>query len=160
MFSTALDNLDLGAKGLWFPIIVSIALFLTLCFIPKKKINIVEIYIIFCIVAFVTWLSDGIVLRVFDLIDLGAPDKPGLGDILSYTFIPPSLACIFLCYLDSRNKWIFVILFSAISFLIELGMEFSGYMDTNHWFKYVSLIFYIITFAFLLPLQLKIIRQR
>lgn len=31
-----LDNLDLGSKGLWFPTIISILLFITVLIIPKK----------------------------------------------------------------------------------------------------------------------------
>ncbi|MGG0889723.1 hypothetical protein [Cytobacillus horneckiae] len=160
MLSTALSNLDLGAKGLWFPIMISIALLVTLLLIPKRRINWVEIYIIFCIVGFATWFTDAFILRVFDLIDLGSPKKPGIGDIFSFTFIPSSLACIFLSFLDTKNKWKLVILFTFISFAIELGMEYSGYMTVKGWFNFLSVLFYFFVFVFILPYNLKLIRRR
>ncbi|MEK5101169.1 hypothetical protein MKX83_04155 [Cytobacillus sp. FSL M8-0252] len=104
MLSTALSNLDLGAKGLWFPIIVVVALLFILNLMPKKRINRTELYIIFCIVGFATWIMDAFILRVFDLVDLGSPKKLGLGDILSFTFIPSSLACIFLNFSNKKTN--------------------------------------------------------
>ncbi|MDQ0270110.1 hypothetical protein [Cytobacillus purgationiresistens] len=160
MLSTALSNLDLGAKGLWFPIIVSIILFVTLLLIPKKRISWVELFIIFCIVGFATWISDAFILRIFDLIDLGSPDKPGIGDIISYTFIPTSLACLFLCFLDMKNRWKLVIIFTFLSFIIELGMEFSGYMKTKDWIKFTTPLFHLFVYGFILPYILKLIRRR
>ncbi|GAA3333316.1 hypothetical protein GCM10020331_096880 [Ectobacillus funiculus] len=59
-----------------------------------------EIYITFSVVGFVTWFCDGLVAREFDLVDLGNPNKAGLGDTLCYTFVPSSLAILYLNYLS------------------------------------------------------------
>ncbi|MDQ0185246.1 hypothetical protein MKX78_03790 [Cytobacillus sp. FSL R5-0569] len=160
MLSTALSNLDLGAKGLWFPIIVVVALLFILNLMPKKRINRTELYIIFCIVGFATWIMDAFILRVFDLVDLGSPKKLGLGDILSFTFIPSSLACIFLNFSNKKNKWSLVIFFTLISFGIEIGIEYFGYMIEKGWFNFFSILFYFIVYGFVLPYQLRIIRRR
>lgn len=160
MLSTGLSNLDLGAKGLWFPLVVIIALLLTLILIPKTRINRIELYIIFCIIGFATWVADSFILRVFDIIDLGSPVKPGLGDILSYTFIPSSLGCLFLCFLDRKNIWKLSLLFTIISFAIELGMELSGYMKVKGLFNVFSVFFYFIMYRFALPFHLRLIRRR
>lgn len=53
---------------------------------------------------FVTWFCDGLLARGFDLFDIGDPKKAGLGDILSYTFIPTSLAILYLNFLTKNNK--------------------------------------------------------
>ncbi|MBD1381858.1 hypothetical protein [Metabacillus arenae] len=153
-----LDQLDLNSKGLWFPIIVSILLFISVLLIPKKNTTWREIYITVGIVGFATWLSDSLVTRVFDLIDLGEPKITGLGEILCYTLIPTSLAALYLNYFTNKNKWILTILFTVLSLLVEFGMHFSGYMKYNGWNLYYSILFLLLTFGFLLPLHIRFIR--
>ena len=154
-----LHNLDLGAEGLWFPLTISIILVLLVLLLPKKNISWREIYITFGIVGLATWISDAIIARALDLIDLGDPNKGGIGDILSYTFIPTSLAILFLNYYTKENKWKLSILFSVISFLIEVGMVYFGYMKYTGWSMVISFVVFISAFAFLLPLHLKIIKN-
>ncbi|WP_445487428.1 hypothetical protein [Niallia sp. 03133] len=72
-----IDHLDLHAKGLWFPLVISTLLVIMVLFIPKKKINWKDIYIIFGIIGFATWVCEGLIGRVFDLLDLGDPKKNG-----------------------------------------------------------------------------------
>ena len=153
-----IENLDLSSQGLWFPVAVSIFLALTVLFIPKK-ISWREIYITFGVVGFATWLSDGILARAIDLFDIGDPKKAGLGDILSYTFIPTSLSILFLNFLTRKNKWILTSLFTLVAFLIQFGMVNFGYMTFKGWSGYISIIVYLLAFGFLLPLHLKIIRN-
>ncbi|MCM3213371.1 hypothetical protein ABER75_19730 [Niallia taxi] len=151
-------NLDLHAKGLWFPVSVSILLALTVLFIPKN-IPWKEIYITFGVVGLATWLSDGILSRALDLFDIGDPKKAGLGDILSYTFIPTSLAILFINYFTRKNRWILTSWFTLAAFLIEFGMVQLGYLKFKGWNGYFSIIAFVIAFGFLLPLHLKIIRS-
>lgn len=154
-----IHNLDLGAKGIWFPITVSIVLVLTSLFIPKKNITWRDMYITFGIVGLFTWISDAIVARGFDLIDLGDPTKGGIGEILSYTFIPTSLSILFINYFTKKNKWKLTILFTILSFLIETGMLFFGYMEYTGWSMFISFIVFIIAFYFLLPIHIKILKR-
>lgn len=153
-----IKSLDLGAKGLWFPVTVSILLALTVLFISKKNISWREIYMTFGIVGFVTWISDALIARSLDLIDLGDHNTAGLGDILSYTFIPTSLSILFLNFLTKENKWKLSILFTVLSFLVEVGMFYTGYLKYSGWNWAISLIVFLIAFSFLLPIHLKIIR--
>ncbi len=152
-------NLDLGAKGLWFPVIVSILLIIIALFIPKKNISWREIYITFGIVGLVTWISDAIIARALDLLDLGDPNKAGMGEILSYTLIPTSLAILFLNYFTKENKWALSFLFTVISIMIETGMIYFGYMKYQGWNTAISAIVFIIAFSYLLPIHIKIIRK-
>ena len=154
-----IKNLDLGAKGLWFPIAASVLFAVTALIIPKKNISWKEIYTTFGVVGFVTWFSDGLLGRVFDLFDIGDPKKAGLGDILSYTFIPTSLAILYLNFLTKNNKWILTICFTILSLLIEFGMVHVGYMKYKGWNWYISIIVFLIAFGFLLPLHIKLIRK-
>ena len=154
-----LANLDLGAKGLWFPVTASILFALTVLMIPKKNISWREIYITFGVVGFITWFSDGLIARELDLFDIGDPKKAGIGDLLSYTFIPSSLAILFLNYLAPNNKWKLTFCFTLIALLIEFGMVYVGYMKYKGWNWYVSIIVFLIAFGFLLPMHIKLIRK-
>lgn len=154
-----IDHLDLGAKGLWFPVIISILLTTTVLFIRKKNITWREIYITFGVVGFATWFSDAMFARVIDVFDIGHPKKAGLGDILSYTFIPTSLAILYLNYLTKKNKWKLTIIFILLSMLIEFGMIHSGYMKYKGWHWSISIIAFVLAFGFLLPKHISIIRN-
>lgn len=154
-----IDQLDLGAEGLWFPATASILLALITIFIPKKGITWREIYITFGVVGFVTWVSDGLIARTFDLLDLGHPQKAGLGEILSYTFVPSSLAVLYINYFTPKNKWKLVIIFTIVSALVEVGMIYSGYMKYRGWNWGISIITFLIIYGFLLPIHIKIIKN-
>ncbi|MGN7940838.1 hypothetical protein [Virgibacillus sp. 6R] len=158
--SKALENLDLNASGLWFAILISFLLLLIAAFIPKKYISWREIYFTFGIVGLATWICDALIARVFDLIDLGDEKMAGLGEILSYTFIPTSLAVIYINYYTKKNRWILSIIFTFISILIDLGMQYFGYMQYNGWNLFFSILFIFIAYAFLIPLHIRIIRDK
>lgn len=155
-----IDQLDLGAKGFWYPTTVSILLVLTVIFIPKKRITWRDIYITFGVVGFATWISDAFITRTFNWLDLGNPDKSGLGEILCYTFIPTSLSVLYLNYLTASNKWKMAIIFTILSSLVELGMIYSGYMKYNGWHWGFSIIAFLIIYGFVLPIHMRIIKHR
>jgi hypothetical protein len=155
-----IKNLDFGSQGLWFPITVSIVLILFVFFVPKKNISWKEIYYTFGIVGFATWISDALIARTLDLIDLGDPNATGIGEFMVYTFVPTSLAILFLNQLTKSNKWKLVIIFTLLSFLIELGMSLSGYMNYPKWFSILSILTFIIAFGVLLPIHKRIISNK
>ena len=158
MLEQAIQHLDLSAHGLWFPITVSLCLFILALVLFKRQLTWRDFYITFSAVGFVGWLCDVIITRVFNVIDLGDPKVTGLGDILSYTFIPPSLSILFLTYLTAKNKWVLSLLFCAGSLLIEYGMIKSGYMHLNGWFFIYSIAVYFLVYAFVLPWHIAFIK--
>ena len=158
MLEQAIQHLDLSAHGLWFPITVSLCLFILALVLFKRQLTWLDFYITFSVVGFVGWLCDVIITRVFNVIDLGDSKVTGLGDILSYTFIPPSLSVLFLTYLTAKNKWVLSLLFCAGSLLIEYGMIKSGYMHLNGWFFIYSIVVYLLVYAFVLPWHIAFIK--
>ncbi|PKG23133.1 hypothetical protein [Niallia nealsonii] len=154
-----ISNLDLHAKGLWFPVSMSIILLLIVIFIPQKNITWKEIYITFGIIAFITWFCDGLIGRVFNLLDLGNPKLTGLGEIFCYTFIPTSLANLYLNYFIEQNKWKLAAIFIPCSLGIDIGMTLSGYMVFHGWSLIYSIIIYFFTYGFFLPLHIRFIRS-
>jgi hypothetical protein len=151
-------NLDLSAKGLWLPVTLAIILLLVALLMPKKNIRWREVYITFGVIGFATWIADGIFTRYLNLVDLGNPKVIGLGEYITYNFVPSSLSVIYLNYLNSKNKWKLVIIFTVISFLIEWAMVKIGYMKLTHWNHLFSLPIFFIVYSYVLPLHLKIIK--
>ncbi|MHC8969585.1 hypothetical protein IUJ58_00835 [Priestia aryabhattai] len=99
-----------------------------------------------------------IITRVFNVIDLGDPKVTGIGNVVSYTFIPPSFFILFLAYLTAKNKWVLSLLFCAGLLLIEYGMIKSGYMHLNGCFFIYSIAVYFLVYAFVLPWHIAFIK--
>ncbi|MEH7335134.1 hypothetical protein V7161_21130 [Neobacillus drentensis] len=151
-------NLDLHAEGSWLPITVSLLLFIYALFMPKKEIGWREFYITFGFIGYFAWISDSLFGKMFDLVDFGNPKVTGIGEFLSYSLIPSSLAVIYLNYFKKTNKWMLVIIFTIISTLIEWGMRKAGYMKVHGWSFILSIPLYLVVYSFLLPLHRKIIK--
>jgi len=152
---------DFGAEGLWFPLTVSLILALCMLIQPKRLISWVELYITFGVVGLAAWLSDVLVMRVLDWVDLGDAKITGIGEVLSYTLVPTSLAILYLNLTPYEKRWRHSILFTLSSFLIQVGMEYVGYMKVvSPLILYISPIFYLIVFRFILPIHLRIIRKQ
>ncbi|MED3729587.1 hypothetical protein [Priestia filamentosa] len=155
-----IQNLDLSARGTWFPTSVGLLLLVFSLFMPKRRINWLEFYITFGIVGYVAWISDTVVGRMLDWADLGDPKITGLGEFASYSFIPSSLSVIYLNYVKKTNKWILVILFTLLSTLIEWIMMQTGYLKIKNWGFFVfSIIVYLIVFGLILPIHIKVIKK-
>lgn len=156
-----IHRLDFGAEGLWFPLTVSLILALCMLIQPKRLISWVELYITFGVVGLAAWLSDVLVMRVLDWVDLGDAKITGIGEVLSYTLVPTSLAILYLNLTPYEKRWRHSILFTLLSFLIQAGMEYVGYMKVvSPLILYISPIFYLIVFRFILPIHLRIIRKK
>ncbi|MEW4306992.1 hypothetical protein [Rossellomorea marisflavi] len=156
-----IHRLDFGAEGLWFPLTVSLILALCMLIQPKRLISWVELYITFGVIGLAAWLSDVLVMRVLDWVDLGDAKITGIGEVLSYTLVPTSLAILYLNLTPYENRWRNSIVFTLLSFLIQAGMEYFGYMKVvSPLILYISPIFYLIVFRFILPIHLRIIRKQ
>lgn len=156
-----IHRLDFGAEGLWFPLTVSLILALCMLIQPKRLISWVELYITFGVVGLAAWLSDVLVMRVLDWVDLGDAKITGIGEVLSYTLVPTSLAILYLNLTPYENRWRNSIVFTLLSFLIQAGMEYVGYMKVvSPLILYISPIFYLIVFRFILPIHLRIIKKQ
>ena len=151
-------NLDLHAQGGWLPILISLLLFIYALFMPKQEIGWREFYVTFGIVGYFAWISDSLLGKMLDLVDFGHPKITGIGEFLSYSLIPSSMAVIYLNYLEKTNKWKVTIIFTIISTLIEWGMRSVGYMKPHGWSFFISIPLYFVVFSFLLPFHRKLIK--
>ncbi len=82
--NSILERMDLSAKGIWFPIVVGLISLGFMLFMPKR-ISWREIYFTYGTVGYVTFIIDmPIMARYFNLFDVGGPNVPGVGDVLTY----------------------------------------------------------------------------
>ncbi|TDB53735.1 hypothetical protein [Bacillus sp. CBEL-1] len=155
-----MQNIDLSAKGVWFPIVISGALFLYSLIMPKREINWVDYYVTFSFIGYIAWVINSLVGRMFDLVDLGDKNVTGIGEFVSYSIIPSALAVIYVNYATAKNRWSLVVLFTVISTLIEWGMIAVDYLHIKNWsFFAFSIILYFIVFAFVLPWHMRFIKR-
>ncbi|MBT2736570.1 hypothetical protein [Bacillus sp. ISL-7] len=155
------QNLDLSAKGIWFPITLGTVALIYIIFMPKR-LSWREIYFIFGTTGYVAIVIDVfLMLNYLDVFDLGRdPKQEGIGDLISMGIIPSCYATIFLNYFKQEKKWIYVTLFTIVSFFSEWMLVQIGYMKLKGWHTLWSIPVFIIVFGFWLPWQLKLLRKR
>ncbi|MDF2572387.1 MAG: hypothetical protein K0R55_3991 [Sporomusa sp.] len=84
-----LDRLDLQAQGIWLPLTFCAIVLLFVIFMPKRQINWPGIYLTFGVIGYVGVILDiNIMGQYFDLFDLGAPVKEGIGDFSVLRYYP------------------------------------------------------------------------
>ncbi len=155
-----LDRLDIYAQGLWLPLVFGAILLLFVVFMPKRQINWLGIYFTFGVIGYVGVILDiNIMAEYFDLFDLGDPQKEGIGDLASYAVIPSCLAIIFLNYYDKKNKWLYVTVFTAISYFYEWSLTNSGYMKLMGWQNWYSIPVFIAVYGLWLPWHLAAMKK-
>jgi hypothetical protein len=153
-------NLNLSAKGILYPIILGVIMLMVTTLMPKKLTK-SEMYITFGVVGYVVLMLDIFIMAtMFDVFDLGSPDVVGLGDIISYGIIAPCLSIIFLNFYKQEKKWIYVSVFSLVSFLYEIGLVYVGYMDLKGWNSLFSIPVHIISYGFWFPWHLRLMRRK
>lgn len=151
--------MDLNAKGVWMPITLAIILLLFVLIMPKKEITWREIYVTIGVIGLTTWIADNIFAGYLNLVDFGHPRYSGIGELLTYSFVPSSLAVIYLNYLNKNNKWKLVILFTILSFIIEWSVAKAGYMKLTDWNHLYSIPIFFLVYRYFLPLHARIINK-
>ncbi|NPV92169.1 MAG: hypothetical protein HPY50_15485 [Firmicutes bacterium] len=147
-----IQGLDLGAQGVWFPIVIGVIALLFVVLMPKKRLNWMGIYLTFGVVGYVTIMLDIFILGQYvDLFDIGDPFLEGIGDLFTYTIIPPCLAVIFLNYFDRLQKWWYVAFFMAVSFSYEWVLTRLGFMVLKGWQNWYSIPVYFLVYSYWLP---------
>lgn len=150
--NTFIQNLDLQEKGIWLPLAAGTILLIFVLLMPKRKINWRGIYLTFGVVGFITLIIDIFLMAQYlDLFDIGNPTIEGVGDLMTYAVIPPSLAVVYLNYYDRGKKWLYISLFIIISFSFEWGLTQAGYMELKGWQNWYSLPVYYIIYSLWLP---------
>jgi hypothetical protein len=153
-----IENLDLQAEGLWFPIVIGMVLIVTIIFM-RKRISWKEIFFIFGVIGYMTWMIDIGVAAQLDIFDLGNPQKEGIPELLTYGIIPSAFAVIFLNYFKQDKKWGYVLLFTILSFLFEWGMVQVGMMKLKGWKTWWSIPVFLAMYGYVLPWMLGFLRK-
>ena len=154
-----IKNLDLHAKGVWCPIIWTLILVSYVLIMRKKNLNWLQIYCTIGIISMLAWVSNSIFGVFLDWVDFGNPAATGFAEMLTYTFIPSSLAVIFLNKFKNENRLKRTILFVILSLFIEWTCNASGYMVYKHWSIFFSVPVYFVIYYIALPIHYYLIRQ-
>jgi hypothetical protein len=154
-----LGRLDLGAKGIWYPISLVVILILFILFMKKRQLTWRQIYATFGVVCAVTWIVDMIVSIYFDAYRFGTNHSIGLADLLALSFIPSCLSIIYLNFRTKSNKWMMLVGFTVLSLAIELIATRVQYFQLKYWKLYYSLVMYLIIYGCLLPLHLHVLKS-
>ncbi|MCL1630532.1 hypothetical protein M3N64_01010 [Sporolactobacillus sp. CPB3-1] len=157
--SAIVKNMDLSARGLWFPITLTLSLLVLVLFMKKKQLTWREIYLTYGSIGFLTWVIDTLTGNILDLYDVGHAGITGIGDFLSFSFVPSSLAVIFLNFRTEKNKGFMILLFTAISMIIYWGVRASGYFKDKGWNIFLALAVFIIAYWLIIPLHLRLMRN-
>ncbi|MEA4926845.1 MAG: hypothetical protein VB084_16250 [Syntrophomonadaceae bacterium] len=158
--NSILERMDLHGPGLWLPLAVGAALLLFIILMPKKKMNWRSIYLTFGVVSYVTLMLDVFILGEYlDWFDIGDKYMEGLGDLFTYSIIPSCLAIAYLNYFNLQKKWIYVGIFTIISFLYEWALTHLGYMQLNGWRTWYSLPVYIVVYGLWLPWHFQLMQR-
>lgn len=155
-----LDRLDIHAQGLWLPLVFGAIVLLFVIFMPKRQITWLGIYFTFGVIGYVGLILDiNVMAEYFDLFDLGDPLREGIGDLASYAVIPSCLAAIFLNYYDKKNKWLYVAVFTFISYSYEWALTSIGYMKLAGWQNWYSIPVFIVIYGLWLPWHLEALKK-
>lgn len=138
-------------EGEWY---VWILVFISIVFVlimPKKNLTWVGIFITFVFSAGLTWTFDTISMSTFNLFDLAKKISIELSDALLIGIVPASIATIYVNFYKPQKKWFFVLFFTLLCFVLELGLVQVGYMKNNGWNTWYGIPVYFIIFKFLFP---------
>lgn len=154
-----IKNLDIHAKGIWCPIAWTVILVLIVLLIPKQKLNWLQIYYTYGVIGLLTWISNSIFGVFLDLVDFGDGSVTGFAEMLTYTFIPSSLAVLFLNMYSREKKIILTVIFLIISLFIEWTCHASGFMEYKKWNLLFSVPVYFVIYYFVLPFHYRLISE-
>ena len=146
-------------QGWWYPAVLSVVLMLILIFMPKK-IGWRSVTLIFVFVGYIVWMVDMTIAGPFDIFDIGSPKTEGLPEILLYGVIPSCLSAIYTNFYKPERKWVLVIIFVLLSFILEWLAVRIDLMKLKHWNTWWSLPIYFGAYAFFLPWLLKMVRSK
>ncbi len=137
-----------GEWYVWTLVFISIVFVLLM---PKKNLTWVGRFITFVFSAGLTWTFDTISMSTFNLFDLAKKISIELSDALLIGIVPASIATIYVNFYKPQKKWFFVLSFTLLCFVLELGLVQFGYMKNNGWNTWYGIPVYFIIFRFFFP---------
>lgn len=159
MVEKIIKNMDIQADGIWCPVIWAVLLFLYVLFMQKKNMNKLDIYFTYGVIGVIAWIANSIFAVFLDLVDFGNSSLIGLGETLTYTFVPSSLAIIYLNNFHPSTKFKRTIIFVVLSLILEGTNQWTGYMNPKHWNLLYSVPVYFVVYYFFLPFHFKLLKK-
>ncbi|KKI93283.1 hypothetical protein WQ54_05500 [Bacillus sp. SA1-12] len=152
-------NFDIMSKGLWYPITLSLILFVIILVMPKR-LSKQEIYTTFGIIGYIVWTVDMTLGDPLDFFNVGSGKVTAVPELFLYGIIPGLIAIIFINYYNEDKKWTYIIAFTLISYLLNWLAVKVGIMKLNNWQTWYAIPIFFVVYAFVLPWHLKFIKKK
>ncbi|WP_338787684.1 hypothetical protein [Metabacillus sp. FJAT-53654] len=146
-------------EGEWYVWTLVITTILFVLIMPKKNLTWVGIFITIVFSSGFSWISDSIAGSLIDLFDLAKKQTIEPGDAMLISFVPASIATIYVNFYKPHKKWIFAFVFTLLCFVLELGLVKSGYMVNNDWNTWYGIPVYFTLFRFFFPWYLQLLSK-
>ncbi|WP_139367383.1 hypothetical protein [Metabacillus halosaccharovorans] len=147
-------------EGEWYVWILVIISVFSVLLMPKKNLTWVGIFITFGVSGHITWLSDSIVGGAIDLFDLAKKNSIELSDAFLISFVPPCISTIYVNFYTPQKKWAFALIFTLLSFVLEIGLVKFGYMENKNWETLYGIPVYFIFYRFFFPWFLGLLSKK
>ncbi|ALC81912.1 MULTISPECIES: hypothetical protein [Bacillus] len=147
-------------EGEWYVWILGVALLLIVLFMPKKNLTWTGIFVTLGVAGDITWLADTVAAVPIDLFDIAKKNTTELSDTFLLTFVPASIATIYVNFYIPQKKWVFTVFFTFLSFLLESGLVQVGYMKNIYWETWYGIPIYFVLFGFFFPWLLRILSKK
>ncbi|MGV2941516.1 hypothetical protein AB5I83_18080 [Mesobacillus sp. LC4] len=124
-----------------------VVLILLITILPRR-LSLKEVIILFPIIGYFAWTAHIVVGIMLDFVDFGPTKKVEFTDWALVTFIPSLMGILFLNF--KMNRLIFyIVVWTVISFSIELFLDVIGYMKHTEWSILYSIPTYLLAFYLL-----------
>lgn len=146
-------------QGEWYVWTLFIISVLIVLFMPKKNLTWVGVYIVLGVSGHFTWLANTIAGSALDTFDLAKKNTTELSDTFLLSFVPACISVIYVNFYSSKKRWTFAIIFTLLSFFLELGLVKVGYMKNVTWKTWYGLPVYFLLYSFFFPWLLKLLSK-
>jgi hypothetical protein len=147
-------------KGEWFVwLLVGVSLAVVFL-MPKKNLTWTGLFISLRVSGDITWFADVVAATPIDLFDLSKKNTTDLSDAFLFTFVPSSIATVFMNFYEPSKKWLFTVMFILLSSGLEWGLVLVGYMRNLQWETWYGIPVYFLLFFFFFPWLLRILSKR
>lgn len=147
-------------NGIWYVWLLVFIVVVFVILMPKKNLTWIGVFLTFGVAGQLTWIGDSIIGGGFDLFDLGKSNALELSDAFLVSFVPPCISTIYVNFYKSQKKWLFALIFTLLSFLLECGLVNVGYMENKNWETWYGIPVYLTFYGFFSPWLLSLYTKK
>ncbi|MCE4048197.1 CBO0543 family protein [Bacillus sp. Au-Bac7] len=136
----------------------TVGLLVIMLFFMPKQLTWRENVIVVPIVSYCAWLAHFFIAVKLDYVDFGPSKEVEFTDFALVSLVPPLLTVLYLNFQKNNHYLLYVIIWTAISFLIEYLLHKAGFMKHFEWKLWHSIPVYFISYLGLYWFYRKVIK--